>query len=59
MDENFSLNPAGQGAFDSIERVWWPRKPLGKGGPGKSAMGMAKGGKSRGKGGKGKSKKGY
>jgi len=60
MEDNFSINPASQSPMTAMNNcVWWPRKPLGKGGPGKSSMGMAKGGrgsKSKGKGGK---KKGY
>jgi hypothetical protein len=52
-------NPAS--AFLSGQQwVEWPRKPLGKGGPGKASHGMANGGKSaKSKGGRSGKKKGY
>lgn len=43
-------------AFVQME---WPRKPLGKGGPGKSSHGMAKGGKGKSKISRNKKRGGY
>lgn len=52
-------NP-GSAFLANQQWVDWPRKPLGKAGPGKATHGMAKGGKSKGgKGSKGGKRKGY
>lgn len=48
---NFTPNNPAPMAFTSpmsaFTQVEWPRKPLGKGGPGKASHGMAKGGRSK------------
>lgn len=64
MNDKFGINPVSQSPMEAFlanqEWVNWPRKPLGKGGPGKSSHGMAKGGKGgKSKGGRGKARKGY
>jgi hypothetical protein len=63
MDKPTTIPPINKGnvTFNSpVEAFFqmpWPRKPMGKGGPGKPSHGMAKGGRGRSK--MGRSKKSY